>query len=106
LKVEREMRRRNSNVSLSSHSSFSKRRMKDDSLDHPKIIGDSTHSIVRICLTGGPCAGKTTALSTLSQHLTLMGFKVLMVPEAATLLMKGGAMIETRSMTFSDAVKF
>lgn len=35
-----------------------------------------------------------------------MGFKVLLVPEAATLLMKGGAMIETRKLTFADAVRF
>ena len=33
--------------------------------------------ITRICLTGGPCAGKTTALSELSLVLTQMGFRVL-----------------------------
>ena len=49
--------------------------------------------IVRICMTGGPCAGKTTALAKLNLVLTQLGFKVLLVPEAATLLMKGGAMI-------------
>jgi len=57
-------------------------------------------------LTGGPCAGKTTALSTLSDVLRHMGFKVLLVPEAATLLMKGGAMIQTHKLKFSDAVRF
>lgn len=35
-----------------------------------------------------------------------LGFRVLQVPEAATLLNKGGAMIETRKLTFSDAVRF
>ena len=35
-----------------------------------------------------------------------MGFKILEVPEAATLLMKGGAMIETRKLNFADAVRF
>lgn len=35
-----------------------------------------------------------------------MGFKILEVPEAATLLMKGGAMIQTRKLNFADAVKF
>lgn len=54
---------------------------------------DSKHPITRICLTGGPCAGKTTALALLSVVLQQMGFKVLLVPEAATLLMKGGAFI-------------
>jgi hypothetical protein len=28
------------------------------------------------------------------------------VPEAATLLMKGGAMIQTRKLKFADAVRF
>ena len=41
-------------------------RMKDSMMDHSKIMKrDSKHSINRICLTGGPCAGKTTALTTL-----------------------------------------
>jgi len=35
-----------------------------------------------------------------------MGFRVLVVPEAATMLMKGGAMIQTHKLAFSDAVKF
>lgn len=49
--------------------------------------------ITRICLTGGPCAGKTTALTTLSLHLKQIGYRILVVPEAATILMKGGALI-------------
>lgn len=82
------------------------RRHRDEVLDHPKVLADCKHPITRICLTGGPCAGKTTALSTLATVLTQMGFRVLQVPEAATLLMKGGAMIETRKLKFSDAVRF
>jgi len=35
-----------------------------------------------------------------------MGFKVLLVPEAATILMKGGAFIETPKMTLASAVRF
>lgn len=46
------------------------RRMKDESLDHPKVLSESKHPITRICLTGGPCAGKTTALATISSVLT------------------------------------
>lgn len=67
---------------------------------------NSKQPITRICLTGGPCAGKTTALATLSLHLKQIGYRVLLVPEAATILMKGGAMIQTPKMTFSSAVKF
>ena len=67
---------------------------------------DQNKSITRICLTGGPCAGKTTALATLSIHMKQIGYRVLNVPEAATILMKGGALIQTPKMTFSNAVKF
>ena len=49
--------------------------------------------ITRICVTGGPCAGKTTALATLQLHLKQIGYRVLVVPEAATILMIGGALI-------------
>jgi len=53
------------------------KRMKDDTLDHPKVLAEAKHPITRICLTGGPCAGKTTALATLSSTLQQMGFAVL-----------------------------
>lgn len=62
--------------------------------------------ITRICVTGGPCAGKTTALSELSLVLTQMGFRVLQVPEAIMILKKGGVSVDTNSMTFPQAVKF
>jgi len=81
-------------------------RMQYTTLDHPKAMKKSKHPIIRICLTGGPCAGKTTALATLNQVLTQLGFKVLQVPEAATMLMKGGAMIQTHKLKLQDAVRF
>lgn len=56
--------------------------------------------ITRICLTGGPCAGKTTALAELSLVLNQMGFRVLQVPEAATILKKGGAFVDSTKMNF------
>lgn len=45
---------------------------------------------VEIAITGGPCAGKSTALTYLTDHLTQRGWRVLVVPEAATLLISGG----------------
>lgn len=47
--------------------------------------------IYKIVLTGGPCAGKTTALTKLEEMLTDAGFHVLIVSESATELIKGGA---------------
>lgn len=56
----------------------------------------------KIVLTGGPCGGKTTALSKLSERLEGMGYRVLCVPEAATMLFKGGLSFE--GMGSSQAV--
>ncbi len=44
----------------------------------------------KIVITGGPCGGKTTALSWLQNAFTLRGYKVIIVPETATELISGG----------------
>lgn len=49
--------------------------------------GQRVHEIV---LTGGPCAGKTTGMDHLAQHLRSTGHRVLVVPEAATMFISGG----------------
>lgn len=47
--------------------------------------------VTHVCLTGGPCAGKSTALSNLLTKLPQRaGIKVFCVPEAATLMVGGG----------------
>lgn len=46
--------------------------------------------IFRIVLTGGPCSGKTTSMSHISDRLRSLGFNVYIVPEAATLMILGG----------------
>lgn len=46
-----------------------------------------THHIHRIALTGGPGAGKTTAADLLRREL---GDRVIIVPEAATMIFSGG----------------
>ena len=62
--------------------------------------------IVRICLTGGPCAGKTTAIASIKQDLAQLGMQVFVVPEAASMLMNGGAMIVSSSFTQSQGLIF
>lgn len=62
--------------------------------------------IARVCFTGGPCAGKTTALAHCADQLRQLGIKVYIVPEAASILSKGGT---TRPKVGEDkekAVKF
>ena len=47
-------------------------------------------SITKIVITGGPCAGKTTALSWIQNAFAKKGYTVLFVPETATELITGG----------------
>ena len=47
-------------------------------------------SIHKIVITGGPCGGKTTALSRIQRDLSHLGYTVLIVPETATSLISGG----------------
>lgn len=46
--------------------------------------------IHKIVVTGGPCAGKTTAMSWIQKEFTEKGYTVLFVPETATELISGG----------------
>lgn len=54
------------------------------------VVGRRTDSIPEIVLTGGSCAGKTTALALLSRSLSDQGFHVLTVPETVTLMVGTG----------------
>ncbi len=47
-------------------------------------------SITKIVITGGPCAGKTTAMSWIRNEFMKRGYTVLFVPETATELITGG----------------
>lgn len=46
--------------------------------------------IKKIVLTGGPCAGKTTALVKVIEHFSSLGFKVFTIPEVPTLFSQSG----------------
>ena len=47
-------------------------------------------SINKIVLTGGPCAGKTTALTWINNYFSKRGYTVLFIPETATELISNG----------------
>jgi putative protein kinase ArgK-like GTPase of G3E family len=55
--------------------------------------------LYRVCLTGGPCAGKTSALKVLQKELDKEGFIVYVIPETPTLTMEGGGMIQMEKLT-------
>ena len=46
--------------------------------------------ISKIVITGGPCGGKSTAMSWVQNAFTQKGYTVLFVPETATELIGGG----------------
>ncbi|MBP5683820.1 MAG: ATP-binding protein [Bacilli bacterium] len=46
--------------------------------------------VAKIVLTGGPCAGKTTTITKLEEHLIARGYHVLVLNECATEIIKGG----------------
>jgi hypothetical protein len=54
----------------------------------------------RIVLTGGPCAGKSTALARVHAHLEAHGLKVYRVPEAATLILSGGVEVKDAPLEY------
>lgn len=50
----------------------------------------SKKQITKIVITGGPCAGKTTAMEHIKKAFSEMGYKVLFIAETATELISGG----------------
>ena len=58
-------------------------------------FGPSRTNVVRIALTGGPCAGKSSALDHLTRAATAEGFDVLTAPEVATLYFNASYQLPT-----------
>lgn len=54
----------------------------------------------RIVLTGGPCAGKTTALVKVIEHFSSIGYKVFVIPEVPTLFSQAGMDYLTKNKHF------
>lgn len=64
-----------------------------------------SHDVFRIVITGGPCAGKTTGIKRLASELS-ENLRVFLVPEAATLLVKGGAINNLDGQDMNFQVEF
>ena len=56
--------------------------------------------IKRIVLTGGPCAGKTTALVRVIEHFSNLGYKVFTIPEVPTMFTQAGMDYLTSNQDF------
>ena len=71
-----------------------------------KQINSKKFDIVKIVFTGGPCAGKTTAITTVADKLRENGFKVFIIPEAASMIFTSGGDLNLENYTDSDKIKF
>lgn len=60
---------------------------------------------IKICFTGGPVAGKTTATTMISQRLTELGYKVFTVPEAKKVHQMGGIPLFKPTSTKADKIQ-
>ena len=49
-----------------------------------------TNKITKFVLTGGPCAGKTTAMAQIIEHFSGLGFQVFAIPEVPTMFSSAG----------------
>eukprot|EP00668_Euglena_longa_P017259 GGOE01021632.1.p1 GENE.GGOE01021632.1~~GGOE01021632.1.p1 ORF type:complete len:579 (-),score=203.62 GGOE01021632.1:244-1947(-) len=70
----------------------------------PQTVEGRRPNIFKVCLTGGPCAGKTTVLSTIMSHFQAKSIRTFAVPEAATILITGG--LSFANMTQAKAICF
>ena len=73
---------------------------------------DNKQVIKKIVLTGGPCAGKTTAMNWIQNNFEKQGYKILFVEETATELITGGLtpwesknIIEFQTLLFEEQMK-
>lgn len=64
--------------------------MLDKNPFHFRVEGIFQSVMKRIVLTGGPCAGKTTALVKVIEHFSSLGYKVFIIPEVPTLFSQAG----------------
>src|SRR4051794_16041952 len=64
----------------------------------------STSTLKAVVLTGGPCAGETTALERITRWLRQQGMVVCHLHEASTLLLSGG--VRVREATREQLIAF
>lgn len=86
---------------------FTKSTSKSSISTLPKIspLPFRPKKVIKICLTGGPGSGKTTAMARLAFRLPEMGYRVIAVPDAAQLLMEGGVNIDNSFMNQTQQIE-
>lgn len=65
--------------------------MNQEKMSGVDSLKDVNSKVIRkIVLTGGPCAGKTTAIDRIQNSFGKKGYAVIVIPETATELISGG----------------
>ena len=63
-------------------------------------------NVYTIAFTGGPCAGKTTAISYCAEKLKELGYPAICVSEAATLIFSSGGVLNMETYTPYQGIEF
>lgn len=71
-----------------------------------ELVEHKQYPIYRVALTGGPCAGKSTALVEIEKHFTESGFRVLVVPEVPTIVGMGGGLSDFGRYGSQERIRF
>lgn len=66
---------------------------------------DVSSQIFRVCVSGGPKSGITTAISKISENLTVLGYKVFVVPSCVNLTANAGFDIFDESLPLEDRIQ-
>lgn len=75
-------------------------------LDQGISRNESEFPIYKICVTGGPCAGKTTSIEEIKEIFSNRGYRVLVVPEIPTMIVLSGGMILMGGLTIDQRIHF
>jgi thymidylate kinase len=79
---------------------------RKQSIDTIAVKGHHFTNVYTIAFTGGPCAGKTTAISYCAERLKELGFAAICVPEAATLIFSSGGVLNMATYTPYQGIEF
>lgn len=66
----------------------------------------SKSNVYTIAFTGGPCAGKTTGITSCAERLKELGNSVVCIPEAATMIFSSGANLNMANYKPHQGVEF
>jgi len=70
------------------------------------LLTQKRPNVYTVVFTGGPCAGKSTALTSCAERLKELGFPVICVTEAATLIFSSGGVLNMVTYTPYQAIEF